>query len=152
MHALHTLRVPTFMNGCGSMTGIPGHSGGKRFATEQELVAATTRATVQQIDLSSLYGRKVNLFVNAMGDTGSGNLFGGRMSVVSQLRGDYIQSPPVTEKSTHPRYTSTTTNTATSEQSITSTVLSHPESTKTQQEGSGAGVQVGVEYKGLGAY
>lgn len=98
-----------FLSGCGTMTGIPGHGGGKRFAVEQELVAATTRATIKEIDLSTIRGRKVNLYVNAIGDTGAGNLIGGRFSVISQLRGDYIQTPAVTETSVYPRYTATST-------------------------------------------
>lgn len=169
-------------SGCGSLTGIPGHGGGKRFAVEQELVAASTRATVKQIDLSSLKGKKVNLFVNAIGDTGSGNLIGGRLSFVSQIRGDYIQSPAVTESSVYPRYSSTTTSSSTtgtdsnsSDETIqnslistssnfnsssshtsgtttTSTLLNSPTSKTTKQRGSGGEMQLGVEYNGLGSY
>ncbi len=143
-----------FLSGCGSLTGIPGHGGGKRFAVEQELVAAATRATIKKIDLTTIQGRKVNLFVNAIGDTGSGNLFGGRYSVVSQLRGDYIQSPTVTEKSVYPRYTSSTTSSTgtTSSQSVTDSLLHSPVSKKTKEEGHGAEAQLGLEYKGLGSY
>ena len=191
-----------FLSGCGVLTGLPGHGGGKRFAVEQELVAAATRGAIKQIDLTAIRGKKVNLFVNAIGDTGSGNLVGGRYSVVSQLRGDYIQAPPTVEKSTFPRYSSTTssnstTNTSgqtagTTEQnqgsattgstgttpsnsitdSITSTatsgssssestttgtsttdsVLPMADSKTTRQKGKGGVGQVGMEYKGLGAY
>lgn len=158
--------VLVLLSGCGSLTGIPGHGGGKRFAIEQELVAAATRATIKQIDLTPLQGRKVNLFVNAIGDTGSGNLIGGRFSVVSQLRGDYIQTPIVTEKSIYPQYTSTsstssTTNSSsgdvdssssTSSDSSTSTTLPSPEKTTNKEKGAGGELQVGVEYDGLGAY
>lgn len=41
---------------------------------------------------------------------GAGNLFGGRYSIISQLRGDYVQSPPTVETSRFPRYTSTSTS------------------------------------------
>jgi hypothetical protein len=181
------------LGGCGSLTGIPGHGGGKRFAVEQELVAAATRATIKQIDLSTIRGKKVNLFVNSIGDTGSGNLFGGRFSLVSQLRGDYIQTPPVTEKSIFPRYTSSTSTSSTTHTSsqnnsqstqdstsgngdnsvtsanssssggnssystnsgvsVTDTLLPSPERKQTQQKGGGGEIQVGLEYKGLGAY
>ena len=154
------------ISGCGSLTGIPGHGGGKRFAVEQELVAAATRATIKQIDLSALKGKRVNLFVNSIGDTGTGNLLGGRFSLVSQVRGDYIQTPPVTERSVYPRYTSTSstsssTNSSSEElksssstrsTSSTDTLLGSPEKTTSQQKGHGGEVQVGVEYKGLGAY
>jgi len=162
------------LSGCGALTGIPGHGGGKRFAIEQELVATSTRATIKQIDLSTIKGKKVNLFINAIGDKGAGNLLGGRFSVVSQLRGNYIQSPLVTEKYSYPRYTSTTTSASktdsssktdsastitsssntskTYEVSSTSTLLPSPELKEIQEKGGGKNLQLGVEYKGLGAY
>jgi hypothetical protein len=166
------------LGGCGSLTGIPGHGGGKRFAVEQELVAAATRATIKKIDLSTIRGKKVNLYVSAIGDVGAGNLFGGRFSLVSQIRGDYIQSPPVVENSTFRRYTSTTSNSSTSNsasqsssqdgQNVTSSstsnnslssnvsstdsVLAIPERKHSQTKGSGSEVQIGLEYKGLGSY
>ncbi len=162
--------MPIFLlllgSGCGSLTGIPGHGGGKRFAVEQELVAAATRATIKQIDLSALKGKRVNIFVNSIGDTGAGSLLGGRFSLVSQVRGDYIQTPSVTEKSLYPRYTSTSSsssgtntfsggaNSSSSTRGTTSTetLLGSPEKKTSQQKGSGGEMQVGVEYKGLGAY
>jgi hypothetical protein len=114
--------VAVLLTGCGSLTGLPGHGGGKRFAIEQELVAASTRGALKQIDLSVLKGKKVNLFVNAIGDTGAGNLSGGRLSVVSQLRGDYVQTPPTTEKSVFPSYkTTTNSNSSTNTSSDSST-------------------------------
>ena len=183
------------LNGCGALTGLPGHGGGKRFAVEQELVAAATRGAIKQLDLVPLKGKKINLFVNAIGDTGAGNLIGGRYSVVSQLRGDYIQAPPTVETSRFPRYTSTTSSTSTSttsgdsstntdgtstsgtgtgdptttttssdsntssdstttstSDSTTDTLLPYPDRKKTQQKGGGSVAQLGVEYKGLGAY
>jgi hypothetical protein len=142
------------LTGCGSFTGIPGHGGGKRFAVEQELVAASTRATIKKIDLTTIRGKKVNLFVNAIGDTGTGNLLGGRYSLVSQLRGDYIQSPPVVEKSVYPRYTSTSSSStgSSTSQALTDTLLSSPQQKSSQQKGHGGEAQLGVEYKGLGAY
>lgn len=152
--------------GCGSLTGIPGHGGGKRFAVEQELIAATSRATIKQLDLSSIKGKKVNIFINAIGDTGVGNLLGGRFSLVSQLRGNYIQTAPVTEKSTYQPYSLTTksssrsstttggekSSSSTSSTSTTDKLIETPSLTESQQEGSGSDLQLGVEYKGLGAY
>lgn len=35
------------LSACGTLTGIPSHGGGKRFAVEQELVAASARAAVK---------------------------------------------------------------------------------------------------------
>ena len=161
------LLLPLFLLcSCGVLTGLPGHGGGKRFAVEQELVAAATRGAIMQIDLSSIRGKRINLFVNAIGDTGSGNLVGGRFSVVSQLRGDYIQSPPTNENSVYPRNTTTTSTTSsttsstgslnshstTSSESTSDSLLPSPESKQTQQKGKGGVAQLGVEYKGLGAY
>jgi hypothetical protein len=159
------------LSGCGALTGLPGHGGGKRFAVEQELIAAATRGAVKQIDLTAIRGKKVNLFVNVIGDTGSGNIVGGKYSVVSQLRGDYVQTPPTSERSTFPNYTSTTntsstttstssgssgsnstSGSSTSGESTTNSVLPVPDSKDTQQKGSGGIAQLGVEYKGLGAY
>jgi hypothetical protein len=185
------------LGGCGALTGLPGHGGGKRFAVEQELVAAATRGAIKQLDVSSLRGKKVNLFVNAIGDTGAGNLVGGRYSVVSQLRGDYIQSPQTIEKSVFPRFSSNTSSTTSSNtsgdsstdsdgesttstagsstsptittsstasdtssdsttfsssQSTTDSLLPFPERKTTKQKGAGAVGQLGMEYKGLGAY
>jgi hypothetical protein len=146
------------LSGCAAQTGIPGHGGGKRFAVEQELVAAATRSAIKQIDLSALKGRKVSLFVNAIGDTGAGNLIGGRFSVVSQLHGDYVQSPQVKETYVYPRVTSTSATTTSSGTTTTTqtgtgeTVLAAPSAKTARQNGSGAMVQMGMEYKGLGAY
>lgn len=160
--------------GCGTLTGLPGHGGGKRFAVEQELVASATRGAIKQIDLSAICGKKVNLYVNAIGDTGAGNLTGGRFSIASQVRGDYLQAPATTARSVFPEYTqstssssttkanatakndeTTTTNTSnssTSAQSTTTSVLNAPERTVTQQEGEGGLAQIGMKHEGLGAY
>jgi hypothetical protein len=180
------------------LTGIPGHGGGKRFAIEQEMVAAATRGAIKQMDLSLIRGKKVNLFVNAIDDKGTGNLIGGRFSLISQLRGDYYQSPTTTETSVFPRYTTTTrsrtssrassdsdtttttesstktesglgssnsegveTSTSSSDGSSTSSstststtdsTLPYPETKTIEQEGGGGLAQLGVEFKGLGAY
>ncbi len=115
-------------SGCGAITGLPGHGGGKRFSVEQELVAAATRGAIKQIDLSQIKGKKVNLFVNAIGDTGTGNLIGGRLSVVSTFRGDYTQLPTTTE-----RYPTQDTR-------------------ESEERGAGGLVQTGTEFKGLGAF
>ncbi|TKB23233.1 adhesin [Desulfopila sp. IMCC35006] len=151
MYLLFSVALLLQLGGCGSITGIPAHGGGKRFAVEQELVAAATRATVKKIDLTTIRGKKVNLFVNAIGDTGTGNMVGGRYSLVSQLRGDYIQTPSVTEKSIYPRYTATSTG-GSGTQSVTETLLPSSEQKTSQQKGGGGEAQIGLEYKGLGSY
>ena len=162
------------LTGCGTLTGLPGHGGGKRFAVEQELVASATRGAIRQIDLTAIRGKKVNLYVNAIGDTGAGNLTGGRFSIASQLRGDYLQTPATTAKSVFPKYSTTTSgssttktngssttagtttnsgsNSTTTSESTTQSVLNVPEETVTQQEGGGGLAQFGAKYEGLGAF
>lgn len=105
--------------GCGTLTGLPGHGGGKRFAVEQELVASATRGAIKQIDLSAIRGKKVNLYVNAIGDTGAGNLTGGRFSIASQVRGDYLQAPATTARSVFPEYTQSTSSSSTTKANAT---------------------------------
>ncbi|EMR8233394.1 TPA: adhesin MafA, partial [Neisseria gonorrhoeae] len=83
------------LSACGTLTGIPSHGGGKRFAVEQELVAASARAAVKDMDLQALHGRKVALYIATMGDQGSGSLTGGRYSIDALIRGEYINSPAV---------------------------------------------------------
>lgn len=168
------------LGGCAAQTGIPGHGGGKRFAVEQELVAAATRTAVKQIDLTAIRGKKVNLYINAMGDSGAGNLTGGRFSIISQLHGDYVQQPKTQQTYIYPRYESTSTTTqksnthstqksinaegesegkvssatnSTSTQTTTSnTLLNSPLSHTTRQAGVAGEAQFGMKYEGLGTY
>ncbi|HFC3140250.1 TPA: adhesin MafA, partial [Neisseria gonorrhoeae] len=95
------------LSACGTLTGIPSHGGGKRFAVEQELVAASARAAVKDMDLQALHGRKVALYIATMGDQGSGSLTGGRYSIDALIRGEYINSPAVRTDYTYPRYETT---------------------------------------------
>ncbi len=116
------LGVMLSLPGCGAYTGIPAHGGGKRFAIEQELVSASSHGALKQIDLSKLKGKKVQLFINAIGDIGAGNLTGGRMSMVSQVQGDYIQAPPtITRNTEFPGFTTTTDSSSTTNNSSGST-------------------------------
>jgi hypothetical protein len=124
---LPALAAILMLSGCGTLTGIPGHGGGKRFAVEQELVAAATRSAIRQVDTHSLKGKKINLFVNTIGDSGAGNLTGGRLTLASQLRGDYLVSAPEITKS-----------------------LSN--GAEVRQDGMERELAAGVVYEGLGAY
>ncbi len=154
------------LSGCSALTGIPGHGGGKRFAVEQELVSAATRSAIKQLDLSAITGKKVNIYVNSISDSGSGNIVGGKFSLVSQLHGDYIQSPTTREKFVYPRYNSesvvtsrtngrglTGSNYSSSTQTTTTnTMLGSPSLKKSQEKGGSITAQLGMEYKGIGAY
>jgi hypothetical protein len=77
------------LSACGTVTGIPSHGGGKRFAIEQELISASARAALQAIDFRPLAGRSVRVVLSSIGDEGSGNLTGGRLTIDRLLRGDY---------------------------------------------------------------
>lgn len=83
----------TSLTACGTMTGIPSHGGGKRFAVEQRLVAASVRSTLMQIDVSPLKGKKVAIMFEMMQDEGGGTLNGGRLNLFTALTSGYVQSP-----------------------------------------------------------
>ena len=84
------------MTGCGTLTGIPGHGGGKRFATEQQLVSASVRSTLLEIDVSALKGKKVALVFDFMSDEGGGQMVGGRASIGMALSAASVVSPITT--------------------------------------------------------
>ncbi|GJL83953.1 MAG: hypothetical protein DHS20C01_35870 [marine bacterium B5-7] len=121
----------TFLAGCGTLTGIPSHGGGKRFAIEQELVAGTARAAAKDFDVSAIVGRRAAVYLTSIGDIGTGNLLGGRLSLSALLRGEAINSPVVEEQAdfslidTRAMSTSnTTTRTGSGSQSSGSSVTS----------------------------
>ena len=142
MRCYFWLIVLLSLGGCGTITGIPGHGGGKRFAIEQELVASTIRSAVKDLNVSRLAGKTVATFIVGMGDEGVGNLTGGRYSIDALIRGEYINTPQaqypiVTTK------TITDTTTATTERAINNAV---------EEKGFGIEGSVGAQYRGLGEY
>ena len=154
------------VSGCGSITGIPGHGGGKRFAVEQELLASTVRAVTKDIDVSALAGRRVAIYFVGIGDQGSGNIVGGRYSVAALVRGGYLASapnevvntlPPI-DRITNSSTTNTTTTgdtstTATTTSNTTSSDLSdYPERSVSEQSGNESAVNAGLAYNGIGNY
>lgn len=68
------------LTGCGTLTGLPAHGGGKRFATEQRLVSASIRAALKDIDVRSLKGKRAALIFDLISDEGGGSFNGGRWS------------------------------------------------------------------------
>jgi hypothetical protein len=68
------------LTGCGTMTGIPAHGGGKRYAEEQRLVSASIRSALKDIDVSPLKGKRAALVFDIVADEGGGNMSGGRIS------------------------------------------------------------------------
>jgi len=81
------------LQGCGTLTGIPGHGGGKRFAIEQKLVSATIRGALKDIDVSALKGQKVAIVFDLISDEGGGNVVGGRASLGGVFSAASVVSP-----------------------------------------------------------
>ena len=120
------------ITGCGTITGIPGHGGGKRFAVEQELVAGTIRAAAKALDVSAIQGKRIALYIVAMRDQGNGNLLGGRLALSTLLRGESIQNPVIQESSTFPIIeTQSTTRVLSDTQSSNATTTSESDSATT---------------------
>lgn len=88
-----SLSATLLLTGCGTLTGIPGHGGGKRFVEEQRVVSASVRGALKQIDISSMRGRRVALVFSLISDEGSGNISGGRASISAILAGASLLSP-----------------------------------------------------------
>lgn len=90
---------------CGTLTGIPGHGGGKRFVEEQRLVSASVRGSLEAIDISMLRGKRVALIFSLISDEGAGNIVGGRASLSAILTGGTMFSPVSTTNNALEVYT-----------------------------------------------
>ncbi|WP_326491065.1 hypothetical protein [Hydrogenophaga sp. NFH-34] len=84
------------LTGCGTLTGIPSHGGGKRFATEQRLVSASIRSSLKEIDVTPLRGKRVALIFDLVADEGGGSLNGGRWSPGLLFSVGTVSSPVTT--------------------------------------------------------
>ena len=122
-----------FLSGCGTLTGIPSHGGGKRFAIEQKLVSASIRNTLRSIDVSPLRGRKVALIFDLISDEGGGNLSGGRLSLMGLARAATVFSPVTSTMNqfqvfdlvaTQTNYQNVNTGTTGSSTAVTTTISS----------------------------
>ncbi len=143
-----------FLSACGTLTGIPAHGGGKRFAVEQELVSASARAAVKDMDLHALQGRKVALYVSTMGDQGSGTISGGRYSIDALIRGEYSNNPVSTTNHDYPQYTTNANTTADGLNSTTqsTSILNSPSTSKTQTGKKTIRRTMGLTNNGMGEY
>ncbi len=99
---------------CGTLTGIPGHGGGKRFAVEQELLASTAKAVARDLPVDELIGQRVAIFFIGIGDQGTGNIIGGRYSIAALLRGGYLATAPSETFNEFPEIVRSTTSTSNS--------------------------------------
>ena len=84
------------LSGCGTLTGIPAHGGGKRFATEQRLVSASIRSALMDLDVSALQGKRAALVFDLIADEGAGSFNGGRWSPSLLLSVGSVMSPVTT--------------------------------------------------------
>ena len=91
--------LPALLTACGTLTGLPGHGGGKRFATEQRLVSASIRHALKSIDVSPLRGKKVAVVFDIVSDEGGGNIVGGRMNLAGVLSAGVVNNPATTSSS-----------------------------------------------------
>ncbi|WP_127291970.1 adhesin MafA, partial [Neisseria meningitidis] len=148
------LLIPLVLTACGTLTGIPAHGGGKRFAVEQELVAASSRAAVKEMDLSALKGRKAALYVSVMGDQGSGNISGGRYSIDALIRGGYHNNPESATRYSYPAYdtTATTKSDALSSVTTSTSLLNAPAAALTRNSGRKGERSAGLSVNGTGDY
>lgn len=137
-----TMLVGLFLAGCGTITGIPSHGGGKRFAVEQELISASARAVAKDLDVSALQGKRVAIYMVGIGDEGSGNLAGGRYSVEALMRGGYVNTP-------NSRYPIETTRTTTGS---TVTIAENALNAPIDSKGSDRQLSAGIRYQGIGGY
>lgn len=152
--AFLTLSTSLLLTGCGTLTGIPSHGGGKRFAVEQELIAASSRAAVKDLDLRALRNRRVALFVSTMGDQGSGTMSGGRYSIDALIRGEYLNNPTSETQYQYPQNeTTATTNSGTLSSETHSTgLLNAPSSSRNTNSGKSGRRSVGLATNGMGDY
>lgn len=151
---LAMISILPMLGACGTMTGLPGHGGGKRFAIEQELISAASRATVKDMQLEALAGRNVALYVSTMGDQGSGSMVGGRFSIDGLIRGRYHSDPTSHVQYEYPEYTSvadTVSGSLTSTTTSTS-LLNAPSSVRTKSDGGSHESSARISANGLGEY
>ncbi len=127
---------------------------GKRFAVEQELVAASARAAAKDMQLEKLKGRHVALYVTVMGDEGSGTFVGGRYTIDALIRGDYVSSPVTKSDYTYPVIDTTATTTTDGYTTVTAAAnaLNAPKTSRARTVGQQANAGIGVNANGLGEY
>lgn len=146
--------VSVLLSACGTLTGIPSHGGGKRFAVEQELVAASSRAAVKNMDLSALKGRKVALYISTMGHEGSGTITGGRYSVDALIRGEYANLPATRTTHAYPHYQTVaeTESDGIKGKTQSQSVLNAPSYSSSSNGGRSKRKNIGVNVNGMGEY
>lgn len=131
---------------CGTLTGIPSHGGGKRFAVEQRLVSASIRSTLMDIDVSPLKGQRVAVIYDLVSDEGGGTLNGGRMNIFGAVTSGMMVSPITSTNSAFQIFNLTDTGTnynntgtgVTQNSAGTSNIVSNSSGTQSQTQNIGA--------------
>ncbi len=95
------------LSGCGTITGLPAHGGGKRSIIEQELVSAAVRGALREINLSSLRGKTVFIELGMISDSGGGTFSGGKFSLGGLLAIGGLVAPATTTENLYQGYTAT---------------------------------------------
>jgi hypothetical protein len=72
--ALVALSLMLLYCGCSTYRFMPSHGGGKRFDEEQRVVATAARSSVAQMDLKALVGRRVNISMTVISQSGGGTV------------------------------------------------------------------------------
>ncbi len=78
LKALALLLAAALLAGCGTVTPLPAHGGGKRFAIEQALVSAAAKRVIADLPMAQLRDRKVMLETSVINDEGGASVQGGR--------------------------------------------------------------------------
>ena len=93
--------LPAFFTlaSCATLTGIPGHGGGKRFSEEQRLVSSSIRLAVRHINVASLRGKNAAIVFGLIADEGGGNIVGGRASITAILTQGQVTVPTSSSRS-----------------------------------------------------
>jgi hypothetical protein len=146
--------IGVMLSGCGTLTGLPSHGGGKRFAIEQQLIAQSARATVKNLDVTALKGKKVVLRVSAIGDQGAGNLTGGRYSIEALVRGMYVNTPTTSTDNELPLRptTATTTSGDLTSTTVAESIVNEPTHSESSAQGIDSQAGGGVRVQGMGDY
>lgn len=84
---LSVFGIVVFLQACGSVTPMPSHGGGKRFAVEQQLISAAAKKAVSALPVEPLRGKKGFVTTSIIFDEGGGVMNGGRPSVAEVLGG-----------------------------------------------------------------
>lgn len=141
------------LSACGTLTGIPAHGGGKRFAVEQELVAASARAAVKNMVCPPCRDAKPpSIFPSWAIRVRAQSAADAIPSAL--IRGEYTAAPENISDYAYPtvRTSTTTASSCLTGQTDAVSVLNAPASSRSQTRGIGNSRSAGIAVNGLGEY